>query len=423
MGSRIKTAHVFGDGRDHVCIIHWSLPTIYRGHRGFSIWPGEAKLDISRFNLRSLIRMATPSPGRPNRGSYANIFVSFWFLLNVVEAKLFVPILMGATGVSMPMTNTPLTTTWKPSQVFIHTGGEDPFCYSELRYDTWIFEEPNRVPHCLAEMSKMSCTFIDYMDIADDFAFTQTARTVKCLGIKHTTHDIKREHGAWRRVWYGNYTDAEGNKMPHLLGMPVVKFRRADRWTYVNAFAVEYCLVFHAKHNLFTGMIDFSGSRTDIPFRYFKVTPTHPMLLKQAIVTSRGFVPYTDGICNEIISIASCLGRICPKTISGATNVAAFWGLGGQPCNKTPSLLEDLKSGHERLMIDDQTTTWWSSIVKSVAFGLSDLFVELVRNIMGQDWQTKVLVKIVVYYATYLLTRNGVIATVVTTAVFVSNFV
>lgn len=87
------------------------------------------------------------------------------------------------------------------TEFFVYLGSDDPFCYDELVYDTWWFTDRQVSDHCFKEMKAQSCYPISSVLETTDFEFLQTANTVKCLGVKGTTTQIKSEQNDWYKVY------------------------------------------------------------------------------------------------------------------------------------------------------------------------------------------------------------------------------
>lgn len=330
-----------------------------------------------------------------------------------------------ASGITIFMSETSIIPQWKPSNTYIHIGGDDPFCYTEVRYDTWWLASASRMDHCLEEMKKVSCVMITYEDAQDDTGFLQVKRVIKCLGMKHTTYDIKRQSAGWRRVWYGNYTEEGSNYMPHYYGTPVATiFDKGKRITF-NAFGIEHGLVYYSDINVFGGLIDIRGNRKDVPFQYFVVTlENNPTFRKESIGTTQELRYKRGSKCDELLTIENCRGIGCPPQMAmGVPIVVGYWGKGAIPCQKSVTPLSELRYGHEKIVIDDQTQSWWVGLFKGIITGIMELFVDVVSTIMGTDWQSKVLIKIVIYYATFYVTKNNWLAALMTMVVFIANFV
>lgn len=339
-----------------------------------------------------------------------------------MESKLETSIKRVRGGISIAMTDKLYYPDWQPSDTYIYVGGDDPFCYTEVRYDTWWLASPDYSAHCIAEMNKLSCILIRYVDEEDKVEFAQVKRVIRCLGIKHTVHDIKRQRSGWRRVWYGNESRYE---MPHIYGTPIVAIMEGGKETYINAFAIEYGLVYYAQNKVFRGLIDINGDRTDVPFHYFRIsTRGDPDIRRDPGTETRSLRNVRGSRCDELIAVEKCRGIGCPpQETKGVPIVVGHWGSGGLPCSKKPTPLPELYYGHERLVIDDQTQSWWVSIFSSIFRGIAQLVADMIKSIMGTDWQSKILTKIVVYYATYMVTKNNLVSCIVTVAVFIANFV
>lgn len=303
--------------------------------------------------------------------------------------------------------------------MYLHIGGDDPFCYTEVRYNTWWLASADRDSHCLQEMQKYSCILIDYEDVKDDIEFAQMKRVVRCLGLKHTKYDIKRQAAGWRRIWHGNYTIGRRSGMPHFNGMPVLTFVRDGRRVPFNAFAVEYGLVYNADIDRFLGLMKLNGERMDVPFQYFGIHGGVSSYQEQERRIEEKVYNVAADDCNELIAVEECRGVYCP---TGA-QVVGYWGKGGIPCGRPPTPLYELIYGHEGIVVDDSTASWWITITRGLFGEITHLLGSVIRGYLGNDWQSKILLKVAIYYISFMLTKNNWLAATLTITIFVANFI
>lgn len=239
-----------------------------------------------------------------------------------------------------------------------------------------------------------------FLDYKDQFKVLTIERAIRCIGMKDNSRDIKSEKGSWRRVWFGNYTENGTTNYPRVVATPVIMLRDKGKEIIVNAQVLEYGLVFYQHDERMVGMMNYHGDRRDIPFKWFRVSGRNPLYRHEGYSTTE--LSYSDK-CTELIAITKC-GN-CWSSEPQA-QLGGYWGSGGLPCKQEPTLINELYYGHENLVVDDQTRSWWRATVDFLKEELSSLWHYIFGTITIDDWQGMILTLLCIYYLSYLVVKN-----------------
>lgn len=313
---------------------------------------------------------------------------------------------------------------WRPTKTYIYTSSEDPFCVTEVRYDTWWFRSAKREEHCIEEMQKLNCVFMYFDDRQDDVEFAQVKRIVRCIGMRHKIHDIKHQQGGWKRVWVANYT-SDGNEIyPNIMATPIIAVRTEGVYTYYNIEILNYGLVYYAEYSMMQRIVDFDGDRNDVPHYHFIATKTQSFWRSGDEALG---IRFAKNACNEIIGVGKCRDytrKWCTSEhVSLNDSKYAFWGHGGIPCRKAPTLMKELINTHEKLIVEDQTTSWWKAMFVTLSNTIKNWALDLIYAVVGTDWQSKLLKVLIVIYVSKMIFKSDVIAIALGIIYFISGFV
>lgn len=388
---------------------------------GFSDGPGETKLAIGNHPRHNTSRL---DKGPTN-------CISYWILNYICYGICSTEVLAQSVnvqtisrvldGITVPMGNEIYIPKWKPSDVYVHIGEEDPFCFTEVRFETWWLTNNARTQHCNKEMEKTKCVLLKTIDVADDIGLATVKRIIRCIGLKQNTHEIKQQTGSWRRIWNGNYTKPGMIAgMPHVKATPVVMIKRNGRNVLMNAQILEYGLVYFDSYNMYIGVLSDRGDRKDIPSKYFEARPLNSIIYTTGNDTTK--IKYGNNRCDEIIRIEICSGNGCPPWLNDAPQIVGHWGQGGQPCKRKPTPIVELYYHPEKMLIDDSIRSWWSALFGAITKEIGDVISQIFRYILGINWEGKVLQNTLIYYVTVTYTRNNWLATAATAAVVASGF-
>lgn len=415
MGGRYDEPHVHGRGHGRLRSLSGLADRDASRNSGADVWSGEAKLGDHLRNGRSNICLAQRSPSTFTYVVGLYLCFSLWAQVWCLTSATDIPRTKSNTGLELPYSLRTYTPKWRPSEIFVHTGKDDPFCFSEVRYSEWWFEKSEREAHCVKEMIKMKCHLMRFLDFKDENGFLMMKKAIRCIGMKDSSKDIKAEKGSWRRVWFGNYSDDGTTKYPRVVSTPVIKLRDKGRELVVNAQVLEYGLVFYSVREEFKGMMNYHGNRRDFPFRLFLVSDPAPVFRHEGETRTRlGFAKE----CTELIAIKRC--TYCEGGMND--QMAGFWGIGGIPCRKEPTPVSELYYEHEPMDIDDQTTNWWRATLSAISGEFTNIWNSLVDSVFDSDWQGMILTLLCIYYGSHITLKNHWLSLALTIAYSFSRY-
>jgi hypothetical protein len=124
--------------------------------------------------------------------------------------------------------------------LWIYTGSTNPYCYTEIVYDTWWFQSKGALDHCSKEVSSQGCSLVDFHGTSDLSVF-QNFNTITCIGIRTTVASIKSGSDPnWNMVYTLPVTNIFGS---------VKFFLKNNKYYFLNSFYIYHSL--HYKDNSF----------------------------------------------------------------------------------------------------------------------------------------------------------------------------
>lgn len=347
MGRRNCGSHAHGCDPGGLCSLPGFVDGNVGGNRIADIRSSKAELDSDLRPKRASVRLA-PRSWTTHAIVYGlYLCFSLWAQARCLTTAIDIPLTNTDSGMGLLISPRTYKPRWRPSGIFVHTGNDDPFCYSVVRYYSWWFDRTEREAICVKEMLKMNCHLKRYLDYSDRRGFLMKDRAIKCVGMKETPRDIESEKGSWRRVWFGNYTHRRMTYHPRVVSTPTIMLRNKGLEITVNAQILERGLVYHSVSESFVGMMNLHGDRRDVPFKLLLVTDRNPVFRhKGEKIIETGLAEK----CTELIAITRC--TYCRGELNN--QISGFWGIGGIPCRKGPTLLSELYQGHKY----DENHTW-----------------------------------------------------------------
>lgn len=88
-----------------------------------------------------------------------------------------------------------------PTGDWLYFSEEDPYCYIDLIYDTYWFEEDSPKAHCAEQMRKMGCLLISYHEHPSEWKLLSFKNSVDCAGVKNTRKQILSGKYSWKQVF------------------------------------------------------------------------------------------------------------------------------------------------------------------------------------------------------------------------------
>jgi hypothetical protein len=303
---------------------------------------------------------------------------------------------------------------------WLHVGGEDPFCFYEVRYDTWWLTGADYKQHCASEFQKRGCMLLKTVDEKDTTGFLQVERVVRCLGLKHSSAEIKNANGGWRQIFEHFPPRAS------VVGK-IYMFVEGGKYQPIIEHALEHCLVYDGLK--LNRLIGSEGQRTDMPLQEFKIGQPTDMdgVNRMGGLTQAGGqeLPVTakcDFIAHAIetsacrVTDVAALCSPCNDTSSTrATNGYYLFTRGDLTglCSEMSVTESSLISRHTQLSVDDVRVTWWTHLFETFKFWISDLLGGAVTSVFGRQWQTGICVAIVIYYMVVAYSGSAIVAGVV----------
>lgn len=156
-----------------------------------------------------------------------------------------------------------LTVRWEALDYWVFVGDSDPFCYYELKYDTWWFTKYDYGGHCSEEMVKKGCNMLDWEVIDYDIVEAlQVQHALQCYGVRGVPKAIRAGIDKnWARVF---------RMSPVVMSIhgPPMMYKQGRYFKFFDHRALFFTLVFNGT-NFFRAKVSKEGRRPEVPMRWF----------------------------------------------------------------------------------------------------------------------------------------------------------
>lgn len=199
--------------------------------------------------------------------------------------------------------------------------------------------------------------------------FLEVERDIRCIGTRHNTWDLKKGNGGRRKAW-------KSLKPVYLAGTEVAVVQN-NSWDVTPVNCLH--LVLSYKSGVFENRIDENGTRRDALYRQFVIDDLKELDRKVGVIMRRAVA--SRGMSRHVIiyNFDKCFKHNgCsnyPMRSTSEAKMALFgdkFGLGPYP----PPRVATLYAMHKRLIIENDTQSWWAKIVRSITYVLFDWLVD-----------------------------------------------
>lgn len=332
-----------------------------------------------------------------SRRSCCLLQLFLWLLPSVAGVEL---VYRDSRLYSRKLTTLPSQIDHSVTEYFVYLGSEDPFCYDELVYDTWWFASHQESDHCLKEMNSQNCLPVSYVLETTKMEFLQSINTVRCLGVKGTSTQIKSEQNNWFKVYtirgYRNYFGE----------IYFVKIQ--DLILFLSPPFKKFMLLFDGKTVVNHQLKD--SHRKFLPHRYFNYMNTTKNKLHEIGVideNSPWHLSQNDDFffdCNLILytSFSSVNMGVDYYGNTFFNDSHVFTDPIQMTCLEdflcicpTIELSSLLLDTIETPYVVDTTSTWYSKLFDFLVSKLFEIFKSLSKSLFGPNWQVSALVLLI----------------------------
>ncbi|ALL52894.1 putative glycoprotein [Wuhan aphid virus 2] len=428
------------DERKDVPSWDWCLSSIryafasaaLRGFWNIPVWINTIVLGMRGFGYSSSVRLA--SKQEDVLTSWLGIIICYCFWSEGVLADLVGasdPAMYISPGSSFSIhirhqindlgTNLTLTA-GDPTDNWIYTGTEDPYCYAEITYDTIWFESKNAFKHCSEQVSSQGCSLVDYHGVSALSVF-QNENTLTCIGLKTTVSSVLAGMDPnWDRVFslpldnmFGKvhyiYKDKKYYFInPYYFSKTLHYFKDSFyNLRLVNSKRVWLSwdlLVYHVGDNLKDMLIQFPlvniVEKEENPKKYSIIKPSSKLENKQCTVAygpvhSPNFLRGAP-LLSQVSSVENEKYYKYPGIRMGTPNSLALCGI---------TTIDALASATpQKLVIVDESLPWYIKLRDWLIRLVSKLVDGTLSTVVGKNWQGRLTVAFLTYYLSSTLTKS-----------------
>nr|QTJ63644.1 VP1 [Neuropteran jingmen-related virus] len=305
-----------------------------------------------------------------------------------------------------------ITGYWVPTDRWLYLSDEDPYCYIDLVYDTWWFQNTKPKDHCALELTKMQCHLISFTTHEKEWKIFEFKNSEDCVGIKGSRKEITSGQSSWKQI----YEFVPKTALPHVPSTifgKLLSIIDAGYYVQVTPWYEEYGLWFDGSyHN--ADLV--KGKRKWIKPHWLKVqTGKSFSHLVERNIWSDGDRTTTqemmtvEGHCDVLMTNGKgvTVSGDVYKTSSGYDDSYVQLTCGAQLCICEAILLRTLTDHvpEKELLInkDKGIFTQFKDWLEGAFFSVVDW---LVNTVIGENWQTKLAVWAVTYYVVLRTTTS-----------------
>lgn len=310
----------------------------------------------------------------------------------------------------------------EPTGIWLYTGNTNPYCYTEIVYDTWWFESKGALDHCSKEVSSQGCSLVDYHGTSDLSVF-QNYNTITCIGIKTTIASITSGSDSnWNMVYTMPITNIFGS---------VKFFLKSNKYYFLNSYYIYNTL--HYRDNSFynlrlvnmkrnwlsyDNLVYYVGNSLEEMLREFpqvelKENEKDPK--KYSIISYSSSLAKED--CNTVYAPVWSghiqMGQPRLMQVSTSENEKYYeypgvrMGISGkfQLCGITTLAALKTRAAQQILHVDYEQP-WYIRIKDYILKLLNRLMDSTFSAVIGKNWQGRLTVTFLTYYLTSVFTKS-----------------
>jgi len=302
------------------------------------------------------------------------------------------------------------TATLAPTDRYVYLGHEDPYCYIELTYDTWWLQSKGYKEHCVAEFTKMGCSYLSGSVVGTETEFLEVKNVEDCVGIRGSRKGKKHGESGWYRVLQSSPPVIT----PHGILNVVMK---EDGYYQLHEMYKWYSL--YLEGNNYRNAALENGTRRWIAQHWLLVTRAKSIselfaklqmyegstaMFTHVLKTSRD-----KGMCTTLLNIKgenfSLHGD--PATSSIEWNSDVTLSCGERLCSCKTVKMDFLQTRHpEHMTSIDREETWYEKAIHFLINTIWQTIVDVFWLILGDNWQGKLVTAGVSYYVTSQITNS-----------------